>query len=227
LIARSVAAAGGQLLAALAATPASARGVQAWLQLQLTGRVADGWSLASDISARSATDNRERQLLVRLQAGRALSDNVTIWLGYVRAETFNDDRRNGLEQRATGQLDWSAGSLGHFDLTLRSRAEARFFRSSGNMAWRLRQQVRLTLPISDMVEISGAAEPFVTINRNSDAPRDAIDRTDRSGDTQRRLLQRARVSLRTNVRQPHHSRDARLAVLIFSGPPSPAPPRRR
>jgi hypothetical protein len=171
LIARSVAAAGGLLLAALAATSASARGVQAWSQLQLTGRVADGWSLASDISGRSATDNREQQLLVRLQAGRTLSDEVTIWLGYVRAETFNDDRRNGLEQRATGQLDWSAGSLGPFDLSLRSRAEARFFRNSGNMAWRLRQQVRLTLPISDMVEISGAAEPFVTISRNSDAPR--------------------------------------------------------
>ena len=108
---------------------------------------------------------------MRPQAGRTLSDDVTIWLGYVRAETFNDDRRNGLEQRATGQLDWSAGALGPFDLTLRSRAEARFLRNSGNTAWRLRQQVRLTLPISDMVEISGAAEPFVTINRNSDAPR--------------------------------------------------------
>ncbi len=78
MIARSVAAAGGLLLAALAATAASARGVQAWSQLQLTGRVADGWSLASDISGRSATDNRERQLLVRLQAGRTLSDDVTI-----------------------------------------------------------------------------------------------------------------------------------------------------
>ncbi len=171
MTARSAAVLGGLLLAALAATPASARGMQAWSQLQLTGRVADGWSLASDISGRSATNNREQQLLVRLQAGRTLSDDVTIWLGYVRAETFNDDRRNGLEQRATGQLDWSAGSLGPFDLSLRTRAEARFFRNSGNMAWRLRQQVRLTLPINDMVEISGAAEPFVTINRNSDAPR--------------------------------------------------------
>lgn len=171
MTARSAAVLGGLFLAAVAATPASARGVQPWSQLQLTGRVADGWSLASDISGRSATDNRERQLLVRLQAGRALSNDVTIWLGYVRAETFNDDRRNGLEQRATGQLDWNAGSLGPFDLSLRTRAEARFFRKSGNMAWRLRQQVRLTLPISDLVEISGAAEPFVTINNNSDAPR--------------------------------------------------------
>lgn len=171
MIARPAAAVWALSSAAVAATPASARGIQAWSQLQLTGRVADGWSLASDISGRSATDNRERQLLVRLQAGRALSDKVTIWLGYVRAETFNHDRRNGLEQRVTGQLDWSAGALGPFDLTLRSRAEARFFRNSGNIAWRLRQQVRLTLPISDMAEISGAAEPFVTINRNSDAPR--------------------------------------------------------
>ncbi|WP_375271853.1 DUF2490 domain-containing protein [Sphingomonas sp.] len=171
MIARRVAATGGLLLAALAAAPATARGVQGWSQLQLSGRVAPGWTLASDISGRSATDNRNRQLLLRFQAGRALSDDVTVWVGYVRAETFNDDRRNGLEQRATGQLDWSAGSIGPLDLKLRTRAEARFFRNSGNMAWRLRQQVRLVLPVSDSVDLSGSAEPFVTLNRSSDAPR--------------------------------------------------------
>lgn len=145
--------------------------MQAWSQLQLTRRVGDGWSLASDMSARTATDNRARQLLVRLQAGRALSNDVTIWLGYVRAETFNDDRRHGLEQRATGQLDWRAGKIGPVDLALRTRAEARFFRNSGNASARLRQQARLTLPVGDRIDLSAAAEPFVTINRNSDAPR--------------------------------------------------------
>lgn len=170
MIAR-IAPGGAALLAALIAAPASARGVQAWSQLQLTGRLDDGWSLASDASARTATDNRARQLLVRLQTGRALSDEVTIWLGYVRAETFNDDRRHGLEQRATGQLDWRAGKIGPVDLALRTRAEARFFRNSGNASARLRQQVRLTLPVGDRVDLSAAAEPFVTINRNSDAPR--------------------------------------------------------
>ncbi|SEK52271.1 Protein of unknown function [Sphingomonas palmae] len=162
---------GAALLAAFIASPAAARGVQAWSQLQLTGGLGDGWSLASDVSARTATDNRARQLLVRLRAGRDLSDEVTVWLGYVRAETFNDDRGNGLEQRATGQLDWRAGTIGPFELRLRTRAEARFFRNSGNVAGRLRQQVRLTLPVGQRIDLSAAAEPFVTINRNSDAPR--------------------------------------------------------
>lgn len=171
MTARLFAAAGGLLFAALAAAPATARGVQGWSQLQLTGRVAPGWSLALEASGRTASSTRNPQLLVRAQAGRALSDEVTVWIGYVRAETFNDDRRNGLEQRATGQLDWSAGSIGPFDLKLRTRTEARFFRNSGNMAWRLRQQVRLVLPLGDRLDAVAGVEPFVTINRSADAPR--------------------------------------------------------
>lgn len=159
------------MLAALATAHANARGVQGWSQLQLTGKIAPGWSLALEGSGRTASSTRARQLLVRAQAGRALSDDVTVWLGYVRAETFNDDRRHGLEQRATGQIDWSASAVGPFKLTLRTRAEARFFRNSGNVSGRLRQQVRLVLPLANEVEVAGGVEPFVTLNRSTDAPR--------------------------------------------------------
>lgn len=158
-------------VALFAPAAANAQDPQLWSTIQLNVAAGNGWHSSGDLSGRTVAHERAPQVLGRIQIGRDLSKRVTVWAGYVRAENLNLDRRNGLEQRATGQIDWAAGRIGPFSIAARTRVEARVFRGEDQMSWRIREQVRLLLPISERARLFTDAEPFVALNRTDRAPR--------------------------------------------------------
>ena len=147
-----------------------ARDPQGWSQLSVTADIGSGWRLNGEVSGRTEANERERQVLARAQVGHRLGDDATLWLGYARAETIDDDRRNGLEQRATGQLDWDVAKLGRVTLASRTRLEARRFRGGEDTSWRFREQVRLLYRVG-AVQLAAGLEPFFALNRTDNAPR--------------------------------------------------------
>lgn len=153
------------------ATAARAEDPQSWSTLQVNVAAPHGWKASADLSGRTRANERAPQVLGRIQIGRDVSRHVTLWLGYVHAETLDTDRRNGLEQRATGQLDWDAARIGPFRVATRTRLEARVFRGADQTSWRLREQVRLLLPVGDRARLFVDAEPFVALNRTDNARR--------------------------------------------------------
>lgn len=157
---------------ALATLPAGAlaRDVQGWGTLAVTAPLDDGWQLGGELSLREAANERESQMLLRLQAGREVSDGLVLWLGYVRQKTFNPDARDGLEQRATGEANWAVGRLGPFRVNSRTRLEARFIRGTEGTSWRLREQLRLLYGIGK-VDVAAGVEPFVALNQTVTARR--------------------------------------------------------
>lgn len=167
---RAFAAAATCLPLALLASPAQARDPQAWSTVSAVADLGDDWRLNVEASGRTEANEREPQLLFRAQAGRKLGRDVTFWLGYVRTETLNEGRRNGAEERATGQLDWTIARSGPYRVTSRTRTEARFIRGSDETAWRLREQLRLNRSVGK-VELSAGVEPFVALNRTGGTPR--------------------------------------------------------
>lgn len=155
---------------AIAPAPALARDPQAWSTLSATVSLGDRWRIGGDLSGRTEANERDDQLLARAQIGRELSKRVTLWLGYVRVETLNDRARDGLEQRATGQLDATLMSRDRWRVVARTRLEARMVRGRDETSWRLRQQLRLVRTVGRL-EASAGVEPFVALNRTATAPR--------------------------------------------------------
>lgn len=157
--------------ALLAPLPAAAQDPQAWLTSAVTVELGDGWKAGGEASARSRANEREPQLLVRVHAGREVSRSLTLWIGYVRTRTFTADDADAFEQRFTGQADGKLGTLGPFDLSTRTRIEARSFRDAMGTSWRARQLLQLDLPVGGDVTVGAGVEPFVALNRTDNARR--------------------------------------------------------
>ncbi len=163
-----------RLLAAaalLAPLPAAAQDPQTWLTSAVTVKLGDGWKAGGEASARSRANERDPQMLVRLHAGREVSKALTLWLGYVRTRTFTPGDADAAEQRITGQADWTLGTLGPFEVSTRTRLEARSFRDAPGTSWRARQLLQLDLPVGDDVTLGAGVEPFLALNRTDNARR--------------------------------------------------------
>lgn len=155
--------------ALFAAGPALAREeVQPWPTLSVSAGLGDGWQASGEVVNRIAADNaRPSQLEYKLQLGHTLGKGVTLWLGYDHYDTYVADGRNGLEHQIFEQLNWAGGRIGPARLSSRTRLEQRFQRGAGGeVAWRIRQQVRVALPLATHGPSAVVwTEPFIELNR--------------------------------------------------------------
>jgi hypothetical protein len=154
---------------ALFAAPARADPVQPWPTVSVSAALGGKWRGAVEIVGRISDDpTRPSQVETRFQLGRALGEHVTLWAGYVHVVSYNDGRRDGIEDQAVEQLGWNPGRIGPFILATRTRIEQRFIVGNDRTAWRLRAQVRAALPIGrGPVSAVLWAEPFVALNHSA------------------------------------------------------------
>jgi hypothetical protein len=154
---------------ALFAAPACADPVQPWPTVDVSAPLGGKWRGSVEIVGRVSDDTtRPSQLEARFQIGRALDRHVTLWAGYVHVVSYNDGRRDGIEDQAVEQLSWAPGRVGPFRFSSRTRLEQRFITGNDRTAWRLREQVKATLPIGrSRVSAVLWAEPFVALNRTA------------------------------------------------------------
>lgn len=154
---------------ALCAAPACADPVQPWPTVSVNASLGGEWRGAVEIVGRISDDpTRPSQVEARFQLGRALGEHVTLWAGYVHVVSYNDGRRDGIEDQAVEQIGWNPGRIGPFELGTRTRIEQRFIVGNDRTAWRLRAQVRAALPIGhSRVSAVLWAEPFVALNRTA------------------------------------------------------------
>lgn len=162
------------LLAAAVTAPAAAgtSDTALWPTLFVSVRPAKGVIVSGELIDR-VTDgvSREGQLETRLQVGHPLTSRITVWAGWVHFATYAKVGRDGIEDHAVEQLNWNAGKIGPISVALRTRLEQRAIRGVDTPSWRLRQQLRLAVPLGE----HGAAlvlwgEPFVALNRTAAQP---------------------------------------------------------
>jgi hypothetical protein len=124
-----------------------------WTSVSGTGsleefaRLGDRWLWSIDVHARfqDATDGFAQSLL-RPAVGIELGENVSAWLGYAWIRT---NRRSGSEfdeHRIWQQLSWRIPVTG-VRLASRTRLEQRVVRSGDTLAYRVRERIRLDLPL--------------------------------------------------------------------------------
>jgi hypothetical protein len=134
------------------AAPAAAQHNQSgWAAWFNTARLADRWSLTSDVQLRSSDDWEDvRNVLLRAGVTRSLRPDLTVTAGYAYVETLVDGGRDITEHRPWQQLALQRKLAGR-PLTHRLRLEQRFIdRPGGDDIYsdRLRYHVRLLLPFA-------------------------------------------------------------------------------
>jgi hypothetical protein len=154
---------------ALFAAPACADPVQPWPTIYVSAPLGGKWLGSVEIVGRVSDDStRPSQIESRFQIGRAVDPHVTLWAGYVHVVSYNIGRRDGIEDQAVEQLSWNPGRIGPFKFASRTRLEQRLIFGNDRTAWRVREQVKLALPVANgPVSALLWVEPYVALNRTA------------------------------------------------------------
>lgn len=139
-------------LLAMLAMPAQAaeEETQAWQQLLVTAPVRDGVTLTMEVQNRLFDDASDYgQLLLRPSIGFRVFDKTTFSVGYAYVNTDIEGRPVTHEHRAWQQLAFPIMAAGPIQITGRTRLEERTFEHADDVGWRLRQQIRFTMPLDN------------------------------------------------------------------------------
>ncbi|MDZ7587636.1 MAG: DUF2490 domain-containing protein [Parasphingorhabdus sp.] len=108
------------------------------------------------------------QLLLRPAIGYKLGETTTAFVGYAYVMTNPKGPAKTNEHRAFQQLSFRfLGDGKGVTLSGRTRIEQRFLEEQSGTGLRLRQQVRLTAPLSQKVQGVVWTEPFIGLNKTA------------------------------------------------------------
>lgn len=153
----------------LLATPALASEEDAniWLAQTTTINLGGDMTLWLEAQERFTNDaSRLGQILVRPAIGYKLDSTTTVSLGYAYVHTDPLVGASSEEHRIFQQLSTRILGDGRgVTVTSRTRIEQRFFEGQNGTGWRLRQQVRLTAPLTGKARLALWSEPFIGFNQ--------------------------------------------------------------
>lgn len=141
-------AAASLLLSAVVATPALADG-QLWLIASTRGEIADGVLLIADANLHmNEAANHLGHVQLRGFLGHEIG-KVTLAAGYSWVRSSKPGKAWRDEHRFTQQLEWKMVQQPGWRLSARTRLEQRLYNDADGTSWRLRQQLKLSVPIDD------------------------------------------------------------------------------
>ena len=167
------------LLAMAMPTPAKATETdeQIWLAQFSTFSVGNRWLVFTEAQARQ-TDGVGRlgQIILRPAVGYQVSDTVSVYAGYAWVRTQPEGRAASTEHRAYQQLSLRlVGGPGKVTLASRTRLEQRFIEGRSDMGWRVRNLIRLDVPLGKGVGAIVSGEPFVNLDTTTWGQRAGFD----------------------------------------------------
>lgn len=171
----------GLAAAVLAATPAHAdEDRQGWAAIVAQGAVKGDLYLHLEGQARITDDiSRAGQWLFRAAGGVRVAPDVTLLAGYAYVPTLPRGGAVQREHRPWQQVQFPIlrGSNGKPVLVNRTRLEQRMVEGRDRTGWRLRQFVRLQLPIArdGAVQAVGYTEGFFNLNATDFGARRGVD----------------------------------------------------
>lgn len=150
---------------------------QIWLAQFSTVSLGDRFLLFTEAQGR-LTDGASRmsQIILRPALGYLVSDAVSVFAGYAWVHTDPLGGTANDEHRAYEQLSVRLlGGPGKVTLASRTRIEQRWIEGRADMGWRLRQQVRLDVPLGRGYSAIVHTEPFVNLDTTSWGQRAGFD----------------------------------------------------
>jgi len=147
---------------------------QTWLNITAIGTVQKQDKTPSKIKywlegqERVGDDSsRTTQTLARTGLGYALTNNLSLWLGYGWIHTSYPLTRSPFEEnRIWEQLLWTK-TYSQFTLTSRTRLEQRFLENTHKTAYRARQLFKIVIPLHQNSKISLVSSDELFIHKNN------------------------------------------------------------
>lgn len=170
------------LPALLAASPCAAQTEEdtgVWINSTIFGGIGSKGVFFAEVQPRFL-DNASRldQLLLRPAIGLKVTEKLSLYQGYAYVLSRPENARERREHRSFQQIQWSVGRIGPVDVASRTRIEQRWLEDGQDTGWRLRQMVRLRLPLRHEgkgVALLASAEPFVALNDTDWGARGGFD----------------------------------------------------
>ena len=151
---------------------------QLWTAAAATVKLSDDWRVSEELVARFS-DNRaglyeiESSTLV----GYRLAEGVTLWAGYVHNPQYDSGDFRVLERRAREQISFdNLARIGPGKLSGRLRFEQRWREGSEATGWRVRPQLKYSLPLRGKTALNLSSEPFINLNRTGFQRQSGLDR---------------------------------------------------
>jgi hypothetical protein len=164
-------------LACQAPVQAAETDEQIWLAQFSTFSVGNKWLVFTEAQVRQ-TDGLERlsQIILRPAVGYQVSDAVSVFAGYAWVHTEPKGRAANTEHRAYQQLSVRlTGGSGKVTVASRTRLEQRFIVGRSDMGWRMRNLVRLDVPLGKGYSAIVSGEPFVNLDTTTWGQRAGFD----------------------------------------------------
>lgn len=162
----------------LLATPALAsEDTQYWQTVSVTVALPDSFKVQNEAVFRSSDARGFYELENTFSVGRKLNKTVTVWLGYTFDPQYDHGNFTRREHRFRQQVNFdSFAKIGKVKLSGRLRMEERWREGQVGTGWRLRPQVKASVPVAGKVNLSVSSEPFINLNNTVFQTTDGLDR---------------------------------------------------
>lgn len=160
----------GPLLAATAVVaPAQAsEDIQHWETVNVSVSLPSDFKLSSETIARTSDARGLYEVEQNVMVGKKVNKKVTVWLGYTFNPTYLQGQFRAREHRFRQQVNFdNVIMIGKIKVGGRIRSEQRFREGQPGTAWRLRPQIKATLPLPSKFSVSVSHESFVNLNSNT------------------------------------------------------------
>lgn len=150
----------------LLAVPAQAStDSQHWETVSVTVGLPDDFRLNSETIMRSGDARGFYEIEQTVMVGKKVNKKVTAWLGYTFNPTYTQGSFRGREHRFRQQVNFdNVVQLGKVKLGGRVRMEERWREGQTGTGWRLRPQVKATMPLAGKTTFSLSHESFINLN---------------------------------------------------------------
>lgn len=155
------------VLAALSlASPALAStDEQHWETMTVNVALPDNFRLSSETVLRTGDARGFYEVEENAMVGRKLNKQVTVWLGYTFNPTYLHGTFQRREHRFRQQVNFdNVLQLGKVRIGGRMRLEERWREGIQGTGWRLRPQVKATMPLVGKATLSVSSEQFFNLN---------------------------------------------------------------
>lgn len=165
--------------AAIAAStsPAMADDFQHWESVNVTVNLPDNFKISSETVLRTSDSRGFYEVEQNLMLGKKLNKKVTVWLGYTFDPLYSHGTFIRREHRFRQQVNFDGfATLGKIKFSGRVRLEERWREGIPGTAWRLRPQVKASMPFVGKSSLSVSTEEFIDLNNTGFQPVDDFER---------------------------------------------------
>lgn len=160
-----------------AATPAAADDFQHWETVNVAVNLPDNFKLSSETVFRTSDARGFYEIEQNLMVGKKVSKVVTLWLGYTFDPAYSHGTFVRREHRFRQQVSFDGfAKAGPVKFSGRLRLEQRWREGISGTAWRLRPQLKASVPVAGKTTLSVATEEFIDLNNTTFQPIDDLER---------------------------------------------------